>query len=99
MFHAVLARQTVRLFGAWKIVQADVTDGQVTQDGGNIQRFTAVKKFVIRAFIEVNGVLKPVLTVIDIGDIAVEPCQSKPVFMGTKNRPRLFAQAKSALIL
>src|SRR5689334_6868924 len=99
MFQAMLARQTVGLFRAGKIIQADITDSQIAQHRGDIQRLAALQKFAVRPLIEVYCFLKAVLPVINIGDVAIEPGQTEAVFMEVKDCTRLLSQLEGPLIL
>ena len=69
----MLAGQPVGLFRAIEIVQAVVTNGQVPEDRGNIQRFAILQKFLVGLLIDLHGLLEPVLPEINVGDVAVQP--------------------------
>src|SRR5215472_1170669 len=99
VFLAVATGEPVRLFRARKIIQADVADRQVPEHRGNIQRLATLQKLAISPLVQLDSFLKPVLPVVDVGDVAVQPRQTYPILVDMKDLARLLAQFESAFIL
>src|SRR5262249_2822806 len=99
MVFTMLSGHPVRFFGLGKFVEADVAHSQVAQDNRNVQGIALLEKTLVSALIQLHGIIKTVLSVVDIGKIAVQPRQSKSVSESAECRARLICQLKRSLVL
>ena len=73
-----------------ELIETDMTNSNVAESDGNVLGLTQALKLAIGAFVQLQRVLESVLTVVDVSQVQVEPCQTQAIAILLENLPSFF---------
>ncbi len=94
---AMLAGDAMEFEGTGEIIQADVTEGQVAEHGGQAFGVVMLEKFVVGALVELDCLGETILAVVDVADVDVETRQAALVALPLEDFAGSFTGGQSVV--